>query len=91
MEDQERLAQAKRYIKQLLGFYIHATVFVLVNLGLMGLNLFLGRPYWFGWVLLGWGLGLAGHAILIYVPRLTFVSDWQERKLRQLMSEKPKP
>ena len=30
-------------------------------IGLIVLNLILGEPYWFWWVLLGWGIGLAAH------------------------------
>lgn len=44
-----------------LGLRIHAIVFVVVMIGLIVLNLLLGQPYWFWWVLLGWGIGLASH------------------------------
>jgi hypothetical protein len=29
------------------------------------LNFSLGEPYWVQWVLLGWGLGIILHAVLI--------------------------
>ena len=49
---------------------IHAAIFVLVNTGLTTLNL-LRRPeqLWFCWPLLGWGLGLALHAWIVYQHR----------------------
>ena len=90
MDDADRLASAKQYIARLKGFYIHAAVFAVVVLGLLGLNLSLGRPYWVIWVFLGWGLGLVGHAILAFGQRSGFVAAWEARKLRELMHQKPK-
>jgi len=90
MDDQERLTEAKRYVARLKGFYIHAAIFALVLLGLIGLNLFLGQPYWVVWVFLGWGLGLLGHAIGVFGPSSNLASNWEARKLKQLMDDKPK-
>jgi hypothetical protein len=91
MDDQERLLNAKRRVVRLKGFYIHAAIFVLVMLGLLGLNIWLAGPYWVAWVFLGWGLGLAGHALAVFGPRLTFASDWEARKVKELMDRQPKP
>ena len=57
----ERRADAK------LGFRAHLVVFVLVNSGLVGLNL-LSSPnvYWFQWPLFGWGIGLVAHGVSVY-------------------------
>lgn len=45
------------------GFYIHLAVFVLVNAFLVGLNLATAPSrLWFQWVLMGWGIGILGHA-----------------------------
>ena len=45
------------------GLYIHATVYVAVNVLLITINLSTapGR-LWFEWPLLGWGIGLLAHA-----------------------------
>ncbi len=42
-----------------IGFWIHLTVFLLTNAGLITLN-FVRSPdkLWFHWVLMGWGAGL---------------------------------
>ncbi|MBN8492415.1 MAG: 2TM domain-containing protein [Burkholderiales bacterium] len=64
-EDQlEQLA--RRRVKQKMAFYIHATVFVLVNLGLAALNLLGGGRSWHLWPLAGWGLGLAIHGFVTF-------------------------
>jgi hypothetical protein len=57
--------QARRRVNQKLGFYIHATVFVLVNLGLAALSWTGGRS-WHLWPLAGWGLGLAIHGFVTF-------------------------
>jgi len=90
MDDRDRLLNAKRQVARLKGFYIHAAVFVLVMLALIALNVFLGQPYWVAWVLLGWGLGLVGHAIGVFGPGFAFAKDWEARKIKQLLDEKPK-
>jgi hypothetical protein len=68
MKDDETALQrqARRRVNQKMGFYIHATVFVLVNLGLAALSWAGGRS-WHLWPLAGWGLGLAIHGFVTMV------------------------
>jgi hypothetical protein len=60
-------ARARRRVGIKMGFYIHALVYVLVNLGLFELNGALGGARWSHFPLLGWGLGLAIHGIVTFV------------------------
>ncbi len=46
-----------------LGFYIHATAFVLAMVLLFAINLWTGPPYWVLWVLLGWSIGILSHGL----------------------------
>jgi hypothetical protein len=48
------------------GFLIHFAVYVAVNALLVVINL-VTTPgkYWFYWPLLGWGLGIVGHAFAV--------------------------
>jgi 2TM domain len=89
MDDQLRLRDAKRQVARLKGFYVHATIFALVLLGLLGLNVWIGQPYWVQWVFLGWGIGLTGHAVAVFGQRVNFTANWEARKLKELMNEKP--
>jgi len=66
LTDNELRQRAKRRVNQKMGFYIHATVFVLVNLGLAAINLVSGGKAWHLWPLAGWGLGLAIHGIVTF-------------------------
>jgi hypothetical protein len=72
-------AIARRRVRQKTGFYVHALVFVLVNLGLFALNGVLGGYRWSVWPAWGWGLGLAIHGLVTF---LTLPGGgWRERML----------
>ena len=64
----ERLLErrARRRVGIKTGFYIHALVYVLVNLSLFALNAYAGSRPWALFPLLGWGLGLAIHGIAVF-------------------------
>jgi hypothetical protein len=65
--DDRAARQARRIAGRKLGFLIHLTVFVLVNLFLLVVNLSSGtHALWVKWPALGWGLGLAIHGVLAY-------------------------
>jgi hypothetical protein len=65
-DDIDRLARRRAGAK--LGWYIHAAVYVLVNLSIFGMShyAFGSRP-WSVFPVLGWGLGLALHGISVFV------------------------
>jgi fatty acid desaturase len=65
-EEIERLARKRAGAK--MGWYIHATVYVLVNLLIFSLSqyAFGSRPWSLG-PLLGWGVGLVLHGISVFV------------------------
>ena len=57
--------EARKRVGMKLGFFIHALVFVLVNAGLYAINASLGGGRWAVFPLLGWGLGLAIHGVVV--------------------------
>ena len=87
-ENEDKLyKREKARMEALRGFYIHALVYVVVNLGLFALNMLTSRDsLWFYWPLLGWGIGLAINGIVVFAGGL-FSADWEERKIRELMDE----
>jgi hypothetical protein len=76
----ERLARKRAGAK--LGWYLHATVYVLVNLVLFAMSRegFGNRP-WSMFPLLGWGLGLTLHGISVFM--LGTGSDLRERLVQK--------
>lgn len=74
-------ARARRRVGIKTGFYVHALVYVLVNLGLLALNTTLGGTRWSVWPAWGWGLGLAIHGL---VTVLSLQGEgWRDRMLAQ--------
>jgi len=73
-------ARAHRRVRRKLGFYKHAMVFVLVNLGLYLISEFSGRHF-SRTVLLGWGFGLLIHGVVTFVGLQS--EGLRERMLRQ--------
>ncbi|MEW6357762.1 MAG: 2TM domain-containing protein [Planctomycetota bacterium] len=75
MADQEALERAKKKVEAKIGFYIHLTVYVGVNLLLLIINLAtlpevrkgFFKDFWFYWPLLGWGIGIIFHALGVYL------------------------
>ena len=65
-EDIEQLARNRAGAK--LVWYIHAAVYVVINLVLFAISHYgLGTRRWSPAPLLGWGLGLALHGIAVFV------------------------
>jgi hypothetical protein len=88
--DDPRYAEARAYACRLRGFYIHATVFILVNAGFFALNLEThpGRP-WFGWATLWWGVGLVAHGVSVFALGNAFGRQWEERTIRRYLERRP--
>lgn len=64
--DEQLLRRARRRVGLRTGFYVHLTVYVLVNLGLFAINVGGGGRPWHFWPLAGWGLGLAIHGLVVF-------------------------
>lgn len=60
--DIDRLAHKRAAAR--MGWYVHAVVYLLVNLGLFAIALLGGRN-WAVYPLLGWGMGLAIHGAVV--------------------------
>lgn len=91
-QDQERYLRARARVQQLRGLYIHAGVYVFVNLYLLIINLVTNaQSLWFYWPLLSWGIVLAAHGLIVLGAGGFVGKDWEERKIRELMERDVKP
>jgi hypothetical protein len=89
--DDKRYKAARKYVHDLKEFYTHLAVYVIVNLFLIIVNVITSPDsWWFYWVSLAWGIGLAIHAYEVFLQERFFGTEWEERKIRELMGEKPK-
>jgi hypothetical protein len=79
-DDIERIARKRAGAK--MGWYIHATVFVLVNLAMFALSYFgFTRRAWSMAPVLGWGAGLLLHGVSVFL--LATGSPLRERMLQR--------
>lgn len=84
----DRYERARARVKRMREFYMHAAVYVFVNICLVIINLVTNPDsIWFYWPLMGWGIGLAAHAFSVFGPGQMLGADWEERKVREYMQE----
>ena len=88
--NRERYLAAKRRVKEMKSFYIHATVYVIINMFIIVRNVRDGG-HWADmnnyWTALFWGIGLLAHALSVFMPRFFLGKDWEERKIKELMDK----
>jgi len=76
--------QARRRVAMKMGFYIHAFVFVLVNIGMFALNNAIGGPRWAHFPAYGWAVGLAIHGIVVFTLLQGFREAMLQREVEHL-------
>ncbi len=80
LTDYERAEAALRAEQGRTSFYIHAAVYVLVNILLIIINLmFVSGILWFVFPLIGWGIGLTMHYLFAVQFARSETESWQAR------------
>ena len=71
MQYRDDFSRTRRAARARMAFFIHLTVYALVNALLIGINLGTSTEHlWFKWPLMGWGIGLLAHAVVtFFLPR----------------------
>lgn len=83
MSNAPAFRRAKRRVEAKLGFFIHLSVYVIVNILLVAINLMTTPEcLWFVWALLGWGAGLFCHGFAVF-----FLNDGSPLKQRLIEKE----
>ena len=73
MEKSQAYQSAKKRVESKMGFYTHLSVYVAVILFLVVINLLTSSgSIWFHWPMLGWGIAVAIHALVVFVFRGQF-------------------
>ena len=89
MDNQEAYERAKRRVSAKIGFYIHLSVYVVVNLVLLAINLSTSPEYlWFKWPLMGWGIGVFFHGMSVFV--FSGLEGVEERMIEREMEKASK-
>ncbi|WP_338410324.1 2TM domain-containing protein [uncultured Flavobacterium sp.] len=94
--DKIKFEQALKRVKRIKGFYTHALVYVVINIMVIILyiqNLQPGESYFqfknFQ-TLLFWGIGLLAHGLSVFLPNIILGSNWEERKIKEIMDKEKK-
>ncbi|WP_226063598.1 2TM domain-containing protein [Kaistella polysaccharea] len=86
-----RYLEAKKRVKRIKGFYIHAFIYVVVNIGLILINVDYGKRSLDNidlyWTPIFWGVGLLGHGLSVFLPNFILGKNWEEEKIRELMNK----
>ena len=85
--------EAVKRVKRIKGFYTHALVYLVINLMFVVINyqnLGEGESYfqWHNFITaFFWGIGLLAHGLSVFLPGMILGSDWEERKIKELMEK----
>lgn len=86
LTDAER--DAIEYVHELKGFYMHLAVFGVVMVFLIILNIALTPGYpWVIWAALGWGVGIAAHALTVFDVFDLLGPEWEQREIRKRLEK----
>ena len=83
--------QARRRVRRLQGWYVHAVVYACVIGGLWTIHALSGQGPRFPWPLpatLGWGLGLAIHGLVVWLGASRRIRGWEARKIEEFVAER---
>jgi hypothetical protein len=88
-KNESKYIRAKERVEELKKFYGNLTSYAIVITGLAILNYYIDgwRYMWFLWAAFGWGIGLFFHAINTFRWNPFFGKDWEDRKIKELMSK----
>jgi two-component system LytT family sensor kinase len=84
--NEEHIAHARKRVRRLRDFYVHGAIYVVVIGGIAVLNWIVNPTFW--WVAfpaVGWGIGLAAHAVSVFFEDSLFGAAWEERKTCELL------
>ena len=87
-QEEERYYEAKKRVEEIKGFYGNLISYIVVNIGLMVVNLLTSPKYlWFFWPMLGWGIGVFFHGMKVFNFMPFFGKDWEEQKIKEFMEK----
>jgi hypothetical protein len=87
MYDLRKQIEARCQVVGAEEFYTHLIMFTgVAGLGL-GIGVVTGTAWRIAPPLLGWAIGLIGHAIAVFMPQHWFGREWEERKIQERLGK----
>lgn len=85
--EDKKYKRAKEKLDKIKGFYIHATVYMIMVPVFIWLNYTSTSFPWAIFPIVGWGFGILGHASEAFEWHPVFNKNWEERKIKELMDD----
>lgn len=89
--DEIKYQEAVKRVKKIKGFYSHLLVFIVINTMIVITNANNSTEDFWRWqtfsTALFWGIGLAAHGLSVFLPSFMMGSDWEERKIKELIDK----
>ena len=81
----ERYARARQRVEEIRGFYVHLINYLIFVPVFIFIDFKTTSFPWAVFPIVGWGIGLLGHAAQAFNYNIFFGKDWEERKIKQLL------
>tara|TARA_R110001583_G_scaffold2879_1_gene19860 strand:+ start:9692 stop:10024 length:333 start_codon:yes stop_codon:yes gene_type:complete len=94
--EEQKYIRAKKKVKAIKGFYVHLTVYILVNIFLIVTRSFSNDGFEDLWewqtynTAIFWGIGIVFHAFNVFGMNFLLGSKWEERKIKEMMDKDKK-
>jgi len=84
IQESNKYLRASKQVDELKGFYGSLIAYIVIIPFLAFVNYQTGWGYqWFWWPMFGWGIGIVFQGVYIY----SSISNWEERKIREIMNK----
>ncbi|WP_035655547.1 2TM domain-containing protein [Flavobacterium filum] len=95
-QEEIKYQEALKRVKKIKGFYSHLLVYIVVNIMIIVVNIQNLSPgesyfqYKNFFTAFFWGIGLVAHGFSVFLPQWFLGSNWEERKIKELMEKDKK-
>lgn len=90
--EEESYRKAKKQVDRLRGFYTHLSIFIVVTSITLIAGWIIDQSLFYSFItgFVGWGIGVIVHAVNTFGWFNFFDSNWEKRKVKELMEQKNK-
>lgn len=94
--EEQKFRRAKKKVKEIKGFYVHLTVYLIVNAFILISGLVASGDWKIFWAwnsfstAIFWGIGIVFHAFKVFGFDFLFGKNWEEQKIKDIMDKDKK-
>ena len=92
-QEEHKYIRAKKRVKAIKGFYVHLSIYILVNLFLIIMKSITNGDWGYFWqwqtynTAIFWGIGIAFHGFNVFGMKFLLGKNWEERKIKEIMDK----